>query len=82
MDTKTLKNEGKIDLSYIIKYHQKVKAINEKYFLDNNFIDKLSGSDTLRHLIENGKSEADIRASWKDGIESFKKTREKYLIYK
>ena len=45
-------------------------------------IDKLSGSDALRHLIENGKSEADIRASWKDGIESFKKTREKYLIYK
>lgn len=59
-----------------------MKAINEKYFLDNNFIDKLSGSDTLRHLIENGKSEVDIRASWKDGIESFKKTREKYLIYK
>lgn len=82
LDTKTLKNEGKIDLSYIIKYHQKMKAINEKYFLDNNFIDKLSGSDALRHLIENGKSEADIRASWKDGIESFKKTREKYLIYK
>ena len=82
LDTKTLKNEGKIDLSYIIKYHQKMKAINEKYFLDNNFIDKLSGSDALRHLIENGKSEADIRASWKDGIESFKKIREKYLIYK
>ncbi len=32
--------------------------------------------------IESGVSEAQIRQSWKKDLESFKKMRTKYLIYK
>jgi uncharacterized protein YbbC (DUF1343 family) len=58
-----------------------MKKINEKYFLDNNFLDKLAGSDILRNQILQGKSEAEIRATWQPGLVEFKKTRQKYLLY-
>jgi uncharacterized protein YbbC (DUF1343 family) len=35
----------------------------------------------LKTQIELGLSEADIRASWQDGLEAFKAMRKKYLIY-
>jgi uncharacterized protein YbbC (DUF1343 family) len=77
----SIRQKGKIDLSYLINYHDKMKKINEKYFLDNNFLDKLAGSDILRNQILQGKSEAEIRATWQPGLVEFKKTRQKYLLY-
>lgn len=77
----SIRQKGKIDLSYLINYHDKMKKINEKYFLDNNFLDKLAGSDILRNQILQGKSEAEIRATWQPGLIEFKKTRQKYLLY-
>jgi uncharacterized protein YbbC (DUF1343 family) len=72
----------KINLSYLIDYYNKMKAKDEKFFLDNNFIDKLSGSNHLREQIISGKTEDEIRATWKDGLKKFALVREKYLIYK
>jgi uncharacterized protein YbbC (DUF1343 family) len=48
----------------------------------NSFFYNLSGSNQLRQQIEEGKSEEEIKESWKDGIINFKKIRNKYLIYK
>ena len=73
--------KGQIDLSYLINYHKKMSSLGEKYFLDNNFLDKLAGSDQLRTQISQGKTEAEIRASWAAGLEKFKKIRAKYLLY-
>lgn len=81
LTTGSIINDKKINLSYLIDYHKRMTAINEKFFLDNNFIDKLAGSDQLRKQILAGKSESDIRATWQDGLEKFRKTRSKYLIY-
>jgi uncharacterized protein YbbC (DUF1343 family) len=72
----------KIDLSYLLDYYKKMTAMNEKFFLDNNFIDKLAGSDQLRTQILAGKSEQEIRKTWQAGLETFSKVRAKYLIYK
>jgi uncharacterized protein YbbC (DUF1343 family) len=72
----------KIDLSYLLEYYKKMTDLNEKFFLDNNFIDKLAGSDQLRKQILAGKNEQEIKETWKPGLEAFHKIRAKYLIYK
>lgn len=51
------------------------------FFLKNNFFDLLAGNTTLRKRIEQGWSEDQIRAEWQEGIEQFKLTRSKYLLY-
>ena len=61
-----------------------LKAYNEttdksKFF--NSFFTKLAGSTNLQSQIESGISEETIRESWQDGLKSFKKMRENYLLY-
>ena len=72
----------KIDLSYLLEYYKKMTDLNEKFFLDNNFIDKLAGSDQLRKQILAGKNEQEIKETWKPSLVAFHKIRAKYLIYK
>ena len=40
-----------------------------------------AGTEKLREPIESGLTADQIRDSWKDDLERFKKIREKYLIY-
>ena len=79
--TGSIIKDKRINLSYLIDYHNKMKSANQKFFLDNTFIDKLAGSDQLRKQILAGKSEEEIRMTWKPGLEKFMKVRQKYLIY-
>jgi len=51
------------------------------FFLANRYINKLAGTDQLADQIFKGASETEIRKSWEPGLEAFKKTRKKYLIY-
>jgi uncharacterized protein YbbC (DUF1343 family) len=44
-------------------------------------IDILFGSDRLRTTIDNGGSVASLIASWADEEESFRRLRERYLLY-
>jgi uncharacterized protein YbbC (DUF1343 family) len=52
---------------------------DEAFF--NDYFSKLAGNSTLRQQIEAGLTESEIRASWQEDLERFKKMREKYLIY-
>lgn len=77
-----------INPDYLVRAYSAVKGKlqNESFWgtPDENgryWIDKLSGSDKLRIMIENGSTAQEIKASWKDDIEFFKKQREPYLIY-
>ena len=45
------------------------------------FFNKLVGNNTLMQQIISGKSEVDIRASWQQALQAFKKIRQKYLLY-
>lgn len=49
-------------------------------FFDENF-NYHAGNSTLQQQIKDGKTEEQIRASWKDGIQKFKVIRKKYLLY-
>ncbi len=46
----------------------------------SNF-DRSNGTDTIRKMVQAGKSAEDIIASWQKDLERFKKMRKKYLLY-
>lgn len=78
---KDLRQEEELDsisLRYLIGFYQKWDS--EKPFF-NNFFDKLAGTDALRLQVLEGKSEAEIRASWKADLDRYKTMRKKYLLY-
>ena len=54
---------------------------NEKEKFFNIYFDKLAGTDKLRKQIIAGETAITIKESWKEGLEEFKKIRERYLIY-
>ena len=48
---------------------------------NGNFFEKLAGTNLLRRQLEQGLSEAEIRASWQPELNRFKTIRQRYLIY-
>ncbi|HRO74042.1 MAG TPA: DUF1343 domain-containing protein, partial [Saprospiraceae bacterium] len=40
--------EKQLNLNYLIDFYRQMKQVNQKYWLDNHFIDKLAGSNQLR----------------------------------
>lgn len=71
---------NRFEISYIINAYKHFPD-KEKFFLANNFFDKLAGSSQLRKDIIAGKTEEEIRASWQPRLEQFKQTRKNYLLY-
>ena len=51
----------------------------EKFF--TGYFDTLAGSSTLREQIISGMTTEAIRNTWKEGLDKFKVTRAKYLLY-
>lgn len=72
------RNKNQINLSWIINAYNQLKE-EGKFF--NNFFVKLSGTSELQQQIEQGMTEKEIRATWKEGLDNYKKIRKKYLIY-
>ena len=70
---------NRLELKWLLKAYQNTSD-KTKFF--NAFFTKLAGTKKLQQQIESGISEEKIRASWKKDLESFKKMRTKYLIYK
>jgi len=68
-----------INLNWIIEAYR--QCFEKKKFF-NNFFDKLAGTDKLKKQIIAGKTAKEIKASWEEGLSSFKELRENYLIYK
>ena len=70
-------NEKQLQLDWIINAYNQ---LSDKEFFTNYFR-LLSGDKQMQRDIENGLSADEIRASWKNEIDNFKKIRSKYLIY-
>ena len=45
------------------------------------WIDRLSGSDALRTMVEEGKTPEEIKASWQEECRAFREQRKPYLLY-
>jgi len=68
-----------IHLDYILDAYRGYQEVDRAFF--NSFFDKLAGGETLRMQIVAGLTSQQIKATWKEGLESFKIIRNKYLIY-
>lgn len=79
-NVQNLYEQSRLDLEPLLTMYQAMGA-KAAFFLPNNFFDKLAGSDQLRKQILKGMSEKDIRSTWKEGLDQFRKMREKYLLY-
>lgn len=67
-----------IRLDWLLYMYEHSNKKND--FFDHNF-NYHSGNQELKQQIIEGKSEDQIRLSWKKDLEEFKKIRKKYLIY-
>ena len=67
-------------LKWIIRAYQN-STDKSLFFLTNGFT-KHAGTTTLQKKIESGMTEADIKATWQEDLDSFKLVRSNYLIYK
>ncbi len=79
--SKTAPSKNGLDLSYLIGFYDSVTASDSAFFLETNFFDLLAGTNELREQIKSGKKEAEIKATWTEGLYAFKTMRGKYLIY-
>lgn len=71
---------NQIQLKHLLKAYELFPG-KDSFFLKNNFIDKLAGTDLLKKQILEGKTEAQIRASWEPDLTAYKAMRKKYLLY-
>lgn len=81
VETVLKKVNNRIQLKYLINAYKMFPG-KDSFFLKNNFFNKLAGNDELMQQIKDGKTEAQIRASWEPALSEFKKIRAKYLLYK
>ena len=68
-----------LDLSFLMKANE---LMNGKVFVNRaKFFNLLAGNNRLLKQIEEGKSEEEIRSSWKEGLDRYAEIRKKYLLY-
>ena len=78
----TYRKDNKVNYERQI-WEKAYKMLDESqdFFLKNLWFDTLAGTDELRKQIIAGKSETEIRNSWKQDLQNFEKIRTKYRIY-
>lgn len=72
--------QERFTLKYVIDLYNKTKD-KSKFFTSASFFDKLAGTDMIRKMIIDGKSETEIRAAFTPELEAFKVKRRNYLLY-
>ena len=72
-------SQKEINLEWLLFGYQNIEN-KEQFF--NSFFYNISGTEQLKNQILKGKTEKEIRKSWRSGLKKFKKIRRKYLIYK
>ena len=77
-DLSSIETVNQIELKWLLKAYNSTED-KTKFFIP--FFTKLAGTKMLQQQIEEGLSERRIKKSWKTGLEQFKETRKKYLIY-
>ena len=78
-DLRDIEAQNQVDLEYLIESYRQYEEKDARFF--NSFFDKLAGSSQLRVQIESGWTSDQIKQTWKDGLDAFKKKRQLYLIY-
>ncbi|MCX7744274.1 MAG: DUF1343 domain-containing protein [Flavobacteriales bacterium] len=73
-----IRDSGMIYLYWLIDLYNRYEKKSEFF---NSYFSTLAGTDRLKNDIIAGKTEEEIRKSWKPAIDEFKVIRKKYLLY-
>ena len=75
------KRLNEINLAWLIEFYKQhqYNRVEEAFF--NSFFTKLAGTEKLQKQIELGMSINDIKASWQEDLEAYKKIRNNYILY-
>lgn len=79
-DLSNVSATNEMTLKWIIKSYQ--NSTDKSLFFNTNNFTKHAGTTKLQKQIESGMNEAEIKLTWQKNLDSFKKIRAKYLIYK
>ena len=75
----SLFSNQQLDLSVLLHFYNQ---FDKEKFFNTVWFDKLAGNSSFREAIQDGRGEADIRASWQEDLNAFNEKRKKYLLYK
>lgn len=78
LDLREVEVGAEINLSYLIDFYNK-SSEKDKFF--TSFFKLLAGTEALQEQIKSGMSEAEIKASWQEGLQDYKSMRTNYLLY-
>lgn len=70
---------SEVSLKWLIDAYN--NCTDKSLFFNTSGFTKHAGTELLQKQIEEGLSEDEIKATWQEDLEAFKKIREKYLIY-
>ena len=76
----SLRQQSQLNLGYLLDFYKNYPD-KAGFFLNTSHFDALAGSGGLKQQIKDGKTEAEIRASWQEGLRRFKAVRKQYLLY-
>ena len=84
------KTDHQIQLSYLLKAyrlfsdkkHFFLSSVNQKPLPRDFPFNRLAGNAQLMQQIKEGKTQKEIRSSWQEKLDAFKKIRKKYLLYR
>ena len=80
MDLRDIEVKKELNIKYLIDFYNDLKDKKDDFFGKNFY--RIAGNKILENQIISGVSENQIRLSWKNDINSYKKIRKKYLLYK
>lgn len=67
-------------LRYFLRFYR-LSGQGEAFFSRPRWFDLLMGTDTVRKAILSGATEEEIRLTWRDELNAYRKMRERYLLY-
>lgn len=84
-DVNILREKKQVNIQWMMELYKnhpyKEKFFDSKLSREMGTIERLVGVADFRQQIIDGKSEAEIRASWEPGLSQYKEMRKKYLLY-
>lgn len=78
-DLSAIPRVNEVSLKWLIDAY--VNCTDKSLFFNTSSFTKHAGTETLQKQIEEGLTEEEIKATWQEDLETFKKIREKYLMY-
>ncbi len=75
-----VRRKYEINLSYLINAKQ-LLGDTLPFIIQKGFFDRLAGTSALREQLEKGYGAKEIRSTWQNDLENFKRIRSKYLLY-